>query len=303
MIAPQKELNSPLRQKASFECKYSGDLFKFQKILVSPGDNVSLGFSFGFNLLMAIDGATDITCGVRQFRMEPGQVWLSGALDRYVATNPSEGEGLLLICASISSAMLTQFYERHTRVLIKAKNGHAVLPDVTMVPKGDPFIFPECNLTRLTLDTLNVFSNLHDETLNYLKLEELLLIKLKGTCGCRLADELLQQVNPANERFRRFMESNVTQHWSVANYAKQIGMSLTSFKNMFRQVFKAESPKSWINERRLQYADVQLRTTNKRLVDIALDSGFSSQSYFTQLYKSMYGHPPSEVRQKSRRCA
>ncbi|WP_444937374.1 helix-turn-helix transcriptional regulator [Microbulbifer sp. JMSA004] len=299
MILPnQKDLGIPLRQKVLFECHYSDDLFQFQKVTVPPGQNVSLEFLSGFNLLMVIGGVASINCGIREFRMGSGQVWLTGAVGDFMVGNLPKGESLLIISVSISSAMLTRFYKRHTRVLLKAKNKLVLATHVGSAPKRDPFILPACDLTRFTLDSLSAFSELNDESLNYLKLEELLLLKLKGDCGCYLANELLRQVNPATESFRRFMEENVTQPWSVANYAKHIGMSLTSFKNRFSRVFKSESPKSWINERRLQHADLQLKTTNKRLVDIALESGFSSQSYFTQLYKSMYGRPPSEVRQK-----
>ncbi|WP_444897689.1 helix-turn-helix transcriptional regulator [Microbulbifer sp. SSSA005] len=302
MIAPrQKDLDTHIRQNVLFESQYLGDLFRFQKILVSPNGNVSIGFSSDFNLTMVISGVADINSDACEFPMASGEIWLSSEMSHVTVDNLSEGDDLIIICASISPVMLTRFYERHTHVLIKAKN--ALASSVTTLPKSGPFVFPECDLTRFTLDSLSAFSKLNDESLNYLKLEELLLLKLKGACGCRLADELLRQVNPVNERFRRFMEENATQHWSVANYAKQIGMSLTSFKNKFGQVFKAESPKAWINERRLQHADIQLKTTNKRLVDIALESGFSSQSYFTQLYKSMYGYPPSEVRQKSVKSA
>ncbi|WP_444944004.1 helix-turn-helix transcriptional regulator [Microbulbifer sp. ZKSA006] len=299
MIASyQKGFDSPPRQKASFTGQDSAELFQFQKIRVQPGEVTPCELLSEFNLFMVVDGVAAINCGTCEFHIASGQVWLAGAVDGLEVSNLFSGRELLIICASIGSAMLTRFYERHSQVLIRAKNTQAALPRVEASHNSAPFIFPECDLTRLTLDSLDAFSELNDDSLNSLKLEELLLLKLKGGCGCRLAEELLRQINPANERFRRFMEANVTQHWSVADYAKQIGMSLTSFKNRFSRVFKAESPKAWINERRLQHADIQLRTTHKRLVDIALDSGFSSQSYFTQRYKSMYGYPPSEVRQK-----
>ncbi|MFP4378089.1 MAG: helix-turn-helix domain-containing protein, partial [Spirochaetales bacterium] len=39
-------------------------------------------------------------------------------------------------------------------------------------------------------------------------------------------------------------------------------------------------------------------TTDERLVDIALDAGFSHLKYFTKYFKKLYGCAPSEVRER-----
>ncbi|MCO1333492.1 AraC family transcriptional regulator [Microbulbifer sp. OS29] len=300
IITCRKESDEPSRGGSFIECQFPSDLFKLQKILVPPGEVVSLDFSSNVNLVMMISGSAGIECDCidARFQLDSGQVWLASAVNRFLLSSKGDGAEVVAICISIQAAMLDRFYERYSKALLRAKNkqvGASVRPTC----KNNLFIFPECDLVRFTLDSFNVFSQLGDDGLMVLKLEELLLLKLNSDYGRILADELLGQVNPENERFRRFMEANVTQNWSMVIYAKHIGMSLTAFKNMFGRVFREESPKAWINTRRLRYADIQLKTSNKRLVDVALDNGFSSQSYFTQLYKAKYGLPPSEVRQKS----
>uniref|UniRef100_UPI00351B7704 helix-turn-helix domain-containing protein n=1 Tax=Endozoicomonas sp. Mp262 TaxID=2919499 RepID=UPI00351B7704 len=41
----------------------------------------------------------------------------------------------------------------------------------------------------------------------------------------------------------------------------------------------------------------QLVNTDKSIIDIALESGFNSQSYFTQLYRKRFNQTPSHSRQ------
>ncbi len=279
------------------ECQHCGDLYEFKIFSIPSGKSIALTSSPFFNLVMMVSGTANITNRQSNFELKMGQVWLASSDESFRLGNIHKNQDAVVICVGVRAAMLSRFYERYDNALLHKKQAPNMMKSV--LPRGKaPFIFPSCELTKLTLDSFRLFGQLDNDGLNALKLEELLLLKLNSDHGKMLANELLNQVNPEQEAFRRFMETNITNNWSLADYAKQIGMSLTSFKNMFSLVFRGSSPKSWINERRLRYADVQLHTTSKRLVDIALESGFSSQSYFTQLYKSKYRISPSLVRKE-----
>ncbi|WP_413662027.1 helix-turn-helix transcriptional regulator [Microbulbifer sp. CNSA002] len=283
--------------EAVVECQHCGDLFELKTLLLPSGHSISFTFSPFVNLVMMVTGSANIISYQSSFELTMGQVWLAGSEEEYKLSNNGGDQEAVLICVGIREAMLARFYERHDNALLRKTQALNVVK--SMLPRGKaPIVFPSCDLTKLTLDSFQLFRQLGDDRLNALKLEELLLLKLKGDHGQILASELLNRVNPAQEKFRRFMEANVTKNWTIATYAEHMGMSLTSFKDMFGQVFKESSPKMWINERRLRHADIQLRTSSRRLIDIAVESGFSSQSYFTQLYKSKYGIAPSEARQK-----
>lgn len=53
----------------------------------------------------------------------------------------------------------------------------------------------------------------------------------------------------------------------------------------------------YIRERKLTEAVYKLRETNLRVLDIAMEFGFSSQSQFTTLFKKYYGITPQACRQ------
>ncbi|WP_444897025.1 helix-turn-helix transcriptional regulator [Microbulbifer sp. VAAC004] len=284
-------------REITIESHHSGDLIELITISIPQGKSAAFIFAPVINLVLMVAGSASITYNQSKFELSVGQVWLVGSDTDFNLSNKSESQDIVAICVRIREAMLARFYDRYDNALILKKQA-AKMVESSLPKYASPIIFPSCELTRITLDSFRLLGRLDNDGLNALKLEELLLLKLNSEHGEILADELLNRVNPTHEKFRRFMESNTTKNWSVATYAKQIGMSLTSFKKMFGQVYKENSPKAWINEKRLRHADIQIRTTNRRLVDIALESGFSSQSYFTQLYKSKYGISPSEARQK-----
>lgn len=105
--------------------------------------------------------------------------------------------------------------------------------------------------------------------------------------------------NPQHARLLRFIENNIVNDWSLEYYARSVGMSLSTFRRVFHEVFDEPSPKAWLVRQRLRYAHAKLKHTNTNILDIAFDCGFSSQSYFTQAYKKRYGVAPSMVRKKN----
>lgn len=52
----------------------------------------------------------------------------------------------------------------------------------------------------------------------------------------------------------------------------------------------------YLNEYRCEKADLLLRTTDKSIMEIALESGFSSCQYFSKIYHRFRGYSPSETR-------
>lgn len=54
--------------------------------------------------------------------------------------------------------------------------------------------------------------------------------------------------------------------------------------------------KQYIAELRLNHAEKEIRNTNRKFLDIALDYGFSSQEAFTRAFTNAYGCTPYKYR-------
>jgi two-component system response regulator YesN len=64
-------------------------------------------------------------------------------------------------------------------------------------------------------------------------------------------------------------------------------------------VFKREtgmSPNDWLQRHRVKAASQLLRTTDRKLEDIAATVGFSSAQYFCQVFRKYTGKTPGEHR-------
>ena len=76
-------------------------------------------------------------------------------------------------------------------------------------------------------------------------------------------------------------------------------LSTGYFCRLFKRVtFK--TPWEYLNEVRLSHAVELLVYSDKRIVDVALEVGFSSNSYFIEAFKTAFGIPPGEYRKKHR---
>lgn len=128
-----------------------------------------------------------------------------------------------------------------------------------------------------------------------LRLEELLLLLVFEAQGRTLLAALRQQGNRHVDRLHAFMEQNYLREWRLDQYAEAFGLGLTAFKSLFCSFYNC-SPRAWITERRIVHAHHLLLNTRMSIVDIAMESGFSSQSYFSQSYRRRFGCTPSDAR-------
>ncbi|MBG6029600.1 helix-turn-helix transcriptional regulator [Proteus hauseri] len=133
------------------------------------------------------------------------------------------------------------------------------------------------------------------ETFTQLRIEELLILLLSTEQGSDLMALLRQLSHRQVDRLKIFMEKNHLKNWKLKQFAREFGMGLTTFKELFNHVY-GTSPRTWICERRIIYAHQLLLNTEMSIVDISMESGFSSQSYFTQSYHRRFNMTPSKAR-------
>ena len=97
----------------------------------------------------------------------------------------------------------------------------------------------------------------------------------------------------AIEKAIDYIKQNLTTDLSLETVAGYVGFSQIHFHNCF----KASTGKTlheYVEEQRIKTAVNLLITTNKTLTEIAYESGFSSQSYFSYVFKRRMKCTPRE---------
>ncbi|QTG17193.1 helix-turn-helix transcriptional regulator (plasmid) [Agrobacterium tumefaciens] len=101
---------------------------------------------------------------------------------------------------------------------------------------------------------------------------------------------------PANlGRVLQRIEDELASDLSLGQLASLAGLSVPHFCRAFRQTF-ACPPHTFIIRRRVERAKECLRQTSMTITEIALASGFSSSSHFSNCFRRVVGTPPLAYR-------
>jgi len=92
-----------------------------------------------------------------------------------------------------------------------------------------------------------------------------------------------------------FMEANFNRQLSLKDMAKLTGRSVSAFKKEVSQRFNT-TPVKWQINRRLEYAEYQLKNSCDPVSTIAYTSGFENISHFSKIYKEKFGTSPKNAR-------
>lgn len=92
-----------------------------------------------------------------------------------------------------------------------------------------------------------------------------------------------------------YIEENLSEENSIENLAKIASLSPFYYQRLFRRLVK-KPVAEYIKLRRMAKATEALLQKDKRILDIALDLGFSSHEHFTRSFKSTFDMTPEEYR-------
>lgn len=95
----------------------------------------------------------------------------------------------------------------------------------------------------------------------------------------------------------QFIQKNPKENLSLQSIADNAGFSMTYFDAIFRQ-HTGYTPVEYARIYKLTRSALDLRRTEKTILDIALDFGYGSPEAFTRAFKNFYSITPSECREK-----
>jgi len=97
------------------------------------------------------------------------------------------------------------------------------------------------------------------------------------------------------ERALQFIELNLNENISLQMVSKKAFSSLSHFHRIFFAM-TGYSLKDYIRKRRLSNAALALVSSQKKIIDLALEAQFETGESFTRSFKKMFGMSPKEFR-------
>lgn len=92
-----------------------------------------------------------------------------------------------------------------------------------------------------------------------------------------------------------YIEANLDFDISSSRIAREAGLSQWHFQRIFKALTN-ETLKTYIRSRRLANSLDKLLSTDLRIIDIAVSSGYESQESFTRAFKASFNLTPNEYR-------
>ncbi len=108
------------------------------------------------------------------------------------------------------------------------------------------------------------------------------------------------QLQPKLSEAVALMEANLEEPLATDDVAKLIGLSRRQLERLFKQ-YLGSVPSRYYLDLRLQRAKKLLQESNRSIVQIGLQCGFSSGSHFSTAYGTNFGIAPREERQRQLR--
>ncbi len=122
-----------------------------------------------------------------------------------------------------------------------------------------------------------------------------------SVAGLMGTTRILSRSDHLPERFQRFakaidyIQSNVANRIDIKQLARLSALSDSQFRKRFKSQFRL-SPQEFILRSRLQLAARLLVGSDMPIIDVAMNCGFSDQSYFTRQFRSFFQQTPKRYR-------
>ncbi len=101
----------------------------------------------------------------------------------------------------------------------------------------------------------------------------------------------------AIEQSLSFIEEHLAEKISTEELASTVGLSPFYFQRLFKRLVN-KSVQEYVKLRRLAKVIENLGDSEQRVLDVALDYGFSSHANFTRSFKETYGITPDDYRKE-----
>jgi AraC-like DNA-binding protein len=244
------------------------------------------GFLTEHTLVFIIRGSKTIELGDNSITAKANELILLKRGAYFMSTFVTEQDGFAALMLCMDDDFLKSFMARHTEIkAVQSTAEHARM-----------LVSCSAEVQSVRDSILHYLHHPHENTskLLQLKLEELFLLLMTGQYKAPFQHFLQQLFDKSDDALELTIKSNLLKPFTLKDYARLCGLSLSSFKREFARLFNT-APKEWINNERLLHANRLLENTGKNVNEVALDCGFENASYFIKCYKAKYGYTPKTI--------
>ena len=128
---------------------------------------------------------------------------------------------------------------------------------------------------------------------------QLTLLLLKNTVGTHIEEinvSPYKTIAPQLYKTLLAIKENYQHAWTLDEMAEISCLSKFQFSHYFKEILGI-SPYSWLQIYRVVRSQEMLKKTNKTILKIAMDCGFSSVTVYNHLFKRLYGITPGTFRE------
>lgn len=261
-----------------------------QKIALQPPFDYSFPVAEQACFLYMLEGGMHYRSGDDQFDIPTHHSLLLNCLNsgKQISETGVHTRGELVI-VTFHPAILKKIYEKEIPLLFQPGNR------VSNQSRGR--INNDFLIKKYIEGLLFYFENpalVNDEIL-ILKLKEIVLL-LSQTQEAEIIRVIVSQLfSPAAYTFKQVIEANLFSPVGVEDLAQKVNLSVSSFKREFKKLY-ADSPASYIKNKRLEKSAELLTVSDQRVTDIAFDCGFNDLANFTKSFRDKYKVTPTRYR-------
>ncbi|QKF67423.1 transcriptional regulator, AraC family [Arcobacter venerupis] len=136
-----------------------------------------------------------------------------------------------------------------------------------------------------------------DENLLKLKIEEIFLQTIR--LNKNQMDSFFNSVlSTSQDRIKFILESNIDLIQNLDDMCKITRLSESKIRAYIKKEFN-QTPKIWLDTKRLEKAILLLKNTNDSITDISTSCGYATVSWFISQFKKYHNQTPKEFRYKN----
>lgn len=128
-----------------------------------------------------------------------------------------------------------------------------------------------------------------------LKLKELIVLLLQTESSSNILKMVRSLFSEKEFSFKEVIDAHLFEPLSINDLSQLTGMSLSSFKKKFKEIYN-DTPSAYIIDRRTEEVAKRMLTSDEPISQIGYSVGFTNPAHLSTCFKNKYNTSPSEYK-------